>query len=93
MSDDPEVDASGGSLEGRYANYFQVGHNAFEFLLDFGQLYGEVPALHTRIIANPAYVKVFLQVLIDALDAYQRTFGDIEPAAERAGDAAQGEHQ
>jgi hypothetical protein len=25
--------------EGRYANYFQIGHNAFEFIIDFGQGY------------------------------------------------------
>jgi hypothetical protein len=30
-----------GALEGKYANYFKVGHNAFEFILDFGQLYLE----------------------------------------------------
>lgn len=27
-----------GELEGRYANTFKVGHNAFEFLVDFGQV-------------------------------------------------------
>ncbi len=29
----------GDILEGRYANYFEIGHNAFEFVLDLGQLY------------------------------------------------------
>ena len=24
-------------LEGRYANYFKVGHNAYEFFIDCGQ--------------------------------------------------------
>jgi len=33
--------------------------------------------MHTRIIANPAYVKAFLRVLGDALDAYERSFGDV----------------
>ncbi len=28
-------------LTGQYANYYQVGHNAFEFVLDFGQYYPE----------------------------------------------------
>ena len=28
-------------IEGRYANYFKVGYNAFEFVLDFGQYYPE----------------------------------------------------
>ena len=26
-------------LEGRYANYFKVGHNEFEFVMEFGQFY------------------------------------------------------
>ncbi len=50
--------------EGRYANYFRVGYNAFEFLFDFGQLHPEnqypesQPAkIHTRIITNPIYAK------------------------------------
>ena len=28
-------------LEGRYSNYFKVGHNAFEFVIDFSQFYTE----------------------------------------------------
>src|ERR1700736_3824922 len=28
-------DSTQGAIEGKYANYFQIGHNAFEFLLDF----------------------------------------------------------
>jgi hypothetical protein len=55
----PEVS---GELEGRYANYFKVGHNALEFLLDFGQFYAESQRaqFHTRIITNPTYAKAFL---------------------------------
>jgi hypothetical protein len=41
MSQENESQPATGELEGRYANYFKVGHNAFEFLLDFGQLYAE----------------------------------------------------
>jgi Protein of unknown function (DUF3467) len=80
VSDDLQDGKEDGELEGRYANYFQVGHNAFEFVLEFGQLYrgGDAPSLHTRIIANPAYVKEFLQVLGNALNAYQHTFGELD---------------
>lgn len=79
MSEERERDTGRGGPEGRYANYFQVGHNAFEFVLEFGQLYreGETPALHTRIIANPAYASVFLRVLADALEEYRRVFGEV----------------
>ncbi len=46
MSNEQESEEfrEGGSLEGRYANYFKVGYNAFEFLLDFGQFYPEAKA-------------------------------------------------
>ena len=52
-------------LEGKYVNYFEVGHNAFEFVLDFGQSYAgnQEPQLHTRIITSPAYAKSFLETL------------------------------
>ncbi len=36
MSQEDEAAEDIGETEGRYANYFKVGHNAFEFLLDFG---------------------------------------------------------
>jgi hypothetical protein len=41
-------------LEGKYANYFKVGYNAFEFVIDFGQCYSddEEAQLHTRIITS-----------------------------------------
>jgi hypothetical protein len=36
-------------LEGRYVNYFEIGHNEIEFVPDFGQLYSEAkePSFHT----------------------------------------------
>ena len=66
-------------LEGRYANAFQVGHNAFEFVLDFSQQYagvGESPA-HTRIVTGPHYAKRFLETLRGSVEAYEREFGVI----------------
>jgi hypothetical protein len=66
-------------LEGRYANYFKVGHNPFEFLLDFGQLYAESQQaqFHTRIITNPTYAKAFLGLLSESIAQYEQTFGVI----------------
>jgi hypothetical protein len=59
------------------ANYFEVGYNAFEFILDFGQLYseGEEPQLHTRIITSPAYAKALLETLRESVDQYDRAYG------------------
>jgi hypothetical protein len=66
-------------LEARYANYFQIGHNCCEFLLDFGQQYDgdEQAALHTRIITGPAYAKELLETLKEAVRAYEEEFGAI----------------
>jgi hypothetical protein len=69
-----------GEPEGRYANYFKVGHNAFEFLLDFAQLSAERQGvrLHTRIITNPMSVKAFFETLQESINQYERTFGIIQ---------------
>ena len=68
-----------GLLEGRYANYFKVGHNAVEFLLDFGQFYpeSEKAQLHTRIITSPIYAKALLEIIRESLDRFEQTFGAI----------------
>ena len=68
-----------GSFEGRYANAFQVGHSAFEFLLDFGQVSPESEQVqfHTRIITGPVYAKAFLETLRESIERYEQTFGAI----------------
>jgi hypothetical protein len=62
-------------LQGKYANYFEVGHNAFEFLLDFGQIYPEEDSehmkFHTRIIINPTYAKDLLEILRKSIKEYE----------------------
>ncbi len=67
-------------INGRYANFFKVGHNAFEFVIDFGQIYhgeGDRAKFHTRIITNPFHAKAFLEALLNSIDQYQRAFGTI----------------
>jgi len=70
----------GASPEGRYANYFKIGHNAFELIIDCGQCYAEneEPQLHTRIITSPAYGKALLKTLRDSLDEYEQNYGRIK---------------
>jgi hypothetical protein len=67
-------------LEGRYANYFKVGHNAFEFVLDAGQFYPESQEaqLCTRIITSPVYAKALLETLRESIDRYEKAFGAIQ---------------
>ncbi len=79
MGHEPEAPCEVGGLEGRYANYFKVGHNAAEFLLDFGQFYPECnqEQRHTRIITSPVYAKALLETLRESVERYEQTFGII----------------
>jgi hypothetical protein len=67
------------NLEGRYANYFKVGHNAFEFVLDFGQYYPESnkAEMYTRIITSPVYAKRLMKTLKDAIGQHEAQFGRV----------------
>lgn len=65
--------------EGRYANCLRIGHNALEFVLEFGQLYQDEPELmHTRVITHPLYAKRFLQSLEESVNSYETQFGVID---------------
>jgi hypothetical protein len=67
-------------LEGQYANYFQVGYNAFEFVIEFGQYFPENDGaeLYTRIITSPAYAKSLLETLNASIEAYEKAYGRID---------------
>ena len=67
--------------EGRYANFFNVGHNAFEVVLEFGQCYeGDAqPQVHTRIVTGPAYARTLLEVLGSCLQQIESEFGPVAP--------------
>jgi hypothetical protein len=67
-------------IEGRYANYFKIGHNAYEFVLDFGQYYSETgkAKLCARIITNPCYVKSLFETLRESIERYEENFGPIQ---------------
>ena len=66
--------------EGRYANYFKVGYNTFEFVLDFGQFYAEnsEAKLFTRIIINPISAKNLIEVLQKSIEQYEQIHGVIK---------------
>jgi hypothetical protein len=73
-------------LVGRYANYLEIGRNAFEFVFDFGQLHreGREPQFHTRIITSPVYAKAFMETFRDAIESYEREYGAIPADEERS---------
>jgi len=72
----------GETLEGRYANYFELGFTVHEFLLDFGQFDedSESAIRHTRIITNPTSAKVFLKMLAEVVAEYEAKVGPIRGA-------------
>jgi hypothetical protein len=69
-------------LEGRYANYFEIGHNTVEFLLDFGMKYpeNETARIHTRVVTSPAYIRALLETLGGALAEYEAAHGAVARA-------------
>jgi hypothetical protein len=65
--------------EGHYCNYFKIGYNSAEFLMDFGQLYVEEGAalMHTRIVTTPIYAKEFSRLLASSVREYEAVHGPI----------------
>lgn len=66
-------------LEGLYANIFKVGYNPSEFVLDFGQYFSEQgkEQFHTRIVTTQEYVKLFFELLQEAINQYKVSISDI----------------
>lgn len=79
MTRDETDSHDNGELEGRYANCFQIGQNAQEFVLEFGQAYEEDERTHfyVRIVTSPYYAKQLLRTLQQAIDQHEREFRPI----------------
>lgn len=85
-----DVDGSG-CLEGRYANYFKIGHNAYEFVIDFGQSYednSDRETIHSRIVTSPVYAKHLLSILSHAVGQYEADHGAIDEQIQNEGGSA-----
>lgn len=91
MNDKCETTQDAGKLEGRYANYFKIGHNPFEFVLDFGQFYpeSEKVELCTRIVTSPVYAKALLETLKESIEEYEKAH-DIIKTLDHGGCAGYG---
>lgn len=63
-------------IKGHYVNYFEVGHNAFEFVFDFSQFYPECEEteLCARIIISPGCAKELFVILGESIEQYIRNF-------------------
>ncbi|MDF0666360.1 MAG: DUF3467 domain-containing protein [Nitrospira sp.] len=70
---------SNGGLAARYANYFEIGHNGAEFIVDFGQAFAVVEErqVHTRIVTSPAHASALLRLLEESIERYERIYGAI----------------
>jgi hypothetical protein len=68
-------------LEGKYANHFAVGYNAYEFIFDFGQSYSEndEAELSVRVVTSPFYAKEFLKTLQKSVAQFEQTYGSNNP--------------
>jgi len=79
MDDERKSGQTRNPLEGRYVNYFKIGYNAFELIIDCGQCYAdnEEPQLHTRIVTSPAYGKALLKTLRDSIAEYEKAYGRV----------------
>jgi hypothetical protein len=68
----------------KYANYFEVGHNPYEFYVDFGQYdpNSEKVQMHTRIVTSPAYAKMMGETLSSSVDSFEREHGTIPANAD-----------
>jgi hypothetical protein len=64
--------------DARYANFFQVGYNAFEFLLEFGQREGRI---HTSIYVSPQHARMLSDLLLGALKEYGEAHGPAESSS------------
>jgi hypothetical protein len=80
VAEDLKAVKTRGNLEGRYANYFKVGYNAYEFVIDFGQFYegNKGAELYTRVITSPLYAKALLKTLSASIQNYEDSFGPIK---------------
>jgi hypothetical protein len=61
--------------EGHYANFFQIGHNASEFLIEFGQQEAGERVFHTRIYVRAKQARILADLMNSTLEQHERIFG------------------
>jgi hypothetical protein len=73
-----DLDDSYGEIRELYSNYFRVGFNTVEFLLDFGRhSEGSEDRIYQRIITVPLHAKELSALLVQSLRSYEERFGTI----------------
>lgn len=75
------ADDAGFGLEARYANSFEIGFNAYEFVIDFAQQYEGGPGrVHSRIVTSPALARILGELLESSLRKYDSRYGETAAA-------------
>lgn len=80
MTNDKFVNPPCSKLEMQYANYFEVGYNAFEFVIKFSQKHAgsQKAELCTKIVTSPIYANQLLKILQNSMKQYEEQFGPIK---------------
>ena len=80
-----EIQLDDEMAQGAYANLAVVNHNDTEFVFDFIFVQPQAPRakVRSRVITSPRHAKRLLLALQENLARYEKTFGPIEPAAQR----------
>jgi hypothetical protein len=73
-----------------YVNYFEVAHNRYEFLIEFGQYRpgkdeaAGTMAIHTRLALSPPYAKMLSDLLSRAVAEHEKAHGPVPTIADTA---------
>ena len=63
-------------VKGHYANYIEIGHNAFEFVFDFSRFYPDIQEADfcARIFISPGCAKELFIILGESIEQYIKNF-------------------
>jgi len=64
--------------KGAYANFLRIMQSREEFVLDFGNVFGNEGVLTARIFVSPGHLKRIVKVLAATLKKYEDKWGEIE---------------
>ena len=68
------------AAQAKYANFINVWHSSYEFVIDLGQVMpgrNEIKVFD-RVVTNPLRAKLFLRALEMNIQKYEQTFGRID---------------
>ncbi|MCQ2298626.1 MAG: DUF3467 domain-containing protein [Bacteroidales bacterium] len=74
-----DLDITPEVANGTYSNLAVITHSPTEFTLDFGQILPGTarPIIRSRVIMNPIHAKRLLSALMDNVQKYEDSFGEI----------------